>query len=251
MRKLKFLFIGAGVGATLLASIAMAQQEPPVPVEIWACDFLDGQDMDDLRAVNTQFNNWADDQGITDMVSTMLTPIFVSPDDANDVYYLDAWVDGAAMGAGYTALYGSSFERVASAFDEVIDCESHANFGGLLVVPPAPDRDGGPVQFQDCTLRENRSVRDAIEAITAFSEGAGPRLGGFALLLPFVGQPRESTYDFKLVAVFDSYQNMGNAFDTMFSGGAGAVANSTVNNVMTCDRPRMYSQVVVRDSDEF
>jgi len=243
--------VGVALGTLFVAAVASAQQGPPAPVEIWACDFLDGRDMDDLRSVNNQFNTWADGQGITNMISTMLTPMFVSPDDANDVYYLDAWVDGAALGAGYTALYGESFARVAAAFDQVIDCESHAYFGGLVVVPWAEGRDGGPVQFQDCTLRENRTVQEAVAAIAAFSEGAGPKLGGFALLLPFVGQARDADYSFKFVAVFDSYQSMGDAFDTMFRGTGGARANSTVNNVMTCDRPRMYSQVIVRESDEF
>jgi len=176
--------------------------------------------------------------------------MFVSPDDDSDVYYLNAWVDGAALGAGYTALYSGSFDRVAAAFDAVVDCESHAYYGGILVVPGSEERDGGPIQFQDCTLRENLTVADAIEAITNFAGSAGPRLGAFGILLPFVGQAREASYSFKLLAAFDSYQTMGNAFDVMFRGGGGAAA-SGINDVMSCDRPRMYSQVTVRDSDEF
>lgn len=249
----KWAYLLSGVVSTTVLSLDAAQAQqgppPPAPVEIYACDFVDGKDMDDLRAVNAELNSWADGEGI-DMFSSMATPVFHSPDDAYDVYFLDAWSDGAALGAGYSRYYSQSGARIEAAYGAVVECESHAYYSGIMVVPPAEGRNGGPLQFQDCTLLENRSLGDAIEAITAFSGGAGPKLGGFAVLLPFVGQPRDITYDFKLVAIFDSFQTMGNAFDAMFKGGGGQQANSTVGSTMTCDTPRMYNQVVIRQMKE-
>ena len=237
----------AFLGAT---AQTQAQQMQPAPVELYVCNFVNGKGMSDLRAVNAQWNKWADEQGITNMFSSMYTPMFHSTDDSPDVYFLDGWPDGAALGAGYTRFYSPSGIRMGAAYDAVVKCSSHMYFSGVMVVPPAEGRDGGPIQFQDCKLGEQRTVNDAIDAIKAFSSGAGPKLGGFALLQPFVGQPRKIDYDFKVVAIFDSYQTMGNAFDVMLKGAGGRQAASTIGKVVSCDMPRIYNQIVIRRRKE-
>ena len=129
----------------------------------------------------------------------------------------------------------------------MIDCPTHAVYGGQQVVPWSEDRVNARVQFQDCTVRENLTNQDAIDSIrTAFSGGGGPGLGGFALLFPFAGQAVDSNISFKRVAVFNSYEAMGLSFDAVFSPGF-QQANGSLNSVMVCDMPRTYTQITVRD----
>lgn len=251
MNRIGICCVSAAFSVLLSIGTATAQQPQPVPVEIWACNFVNGSDMGDLQAVNDDFNDWADENGITSLFSSMLTPIFHSPDDDFDVLYVDAWTDGASLGRGYGQMSGAGFRPVAESFDQVIDCPSHAYFGGLQVVPWAEGRDGGPVQFQDCTVRENLSNAVAIEAIRGFAgSGDGPGLGGFAVLFPFMGQARDADYSFKLVAVFNDHESMGTAFDYLFRGSGFQQAAGTMGDVMDCDTARMYNQVTVRESQQ-
>jgi hypothetical protein len=247
MRRLNGLFAGALAGALMFVQTSAAQEQRPIPVEIWGCNFVNGSDMDDLRAANDDLNEWADDNGITNFFSSMLTPIFHSPENDYDVYYLDAWASGAAMGEGYAKMSTGSFGPIAEGFDQVVDCPTHAVYGGLQVVPWSEDRGDAPVQFQDCTVRENLTNQDAIESIqSTFSGGEGPGLGGFALLFPFAGQGLQADFSFKRVAVFNSYEAMGTSFDVVFTPGF-QQANSGLNDVMVCDTPRTYTQVTVRE----
>jgi hypothetical protein len=251
MKRFGICSLSVGLTALLSISIATAQQAQPVPVEIWACNFVNGSDMGDLQAVTDEFNEWADDNGITSLFSSMMTPIFFSPEDDFDVLFVDAWTDGATLGRGYGEMYSGSFGDVAESFDQVIDCSSHAYFGGLPIVPWSEDRDGGPIQFQDCTVRENLSNADAIEAVREFAGGGdGPGLGGFAVLFPFMGQARDADYSFKLVAIFNDYESMGTAFDYLFRGSGFQQAGATMGDVMDCDTARMYNQVTVRTAQE-
>jgi hypothetical protein len=251
MERLGICFLSASLTVMLSIGTASGQEPQPVPVEIWACNFVNGSDMGDLNSVNDQFNEWADQNGITSLYSSTLTPIFYSEDDDFDVLYVDAWTDGASLGRGYGKMFTDGFAPVAESFDQVIDCPSHAYFAGLQIVPWDEDREGGPVQFQDCTVRENSTNADAIEAVRGFAgSGDGPSLGGFAVLFPFMGQARDADYSFKLVAVFNDHESMGTAFDALFRGSSFQQAGATMGQVMDCDTARMYNQVTVRESQE-
>jgi hypothetical protein len=248
MNELKSVCFGAVLSTLLLAGGAHAQEQQPLPVEIWGCEFVDGAGMNDLVPVHNAFNQWADQNGITELSLSTMTNMFTSPEDDYDVLYVGAWGSGAALGDGYTKFYSDSFADVAAAFDQVVDCDLHAYFVGNQVVPWSEERGGGPVQFQDCTVLENVSDADAIASIADFAGSvSGPSLGGFAVLFPFIGESRDASYDFKLVAVFDSYQSMGNAFDYLFRQGGIEAGNDTLARTMQCDQARMYSQAPVRE----
>ena len=99
-------------------------------------------------------------------------------------------------------------------------------------------------------MRENVTTQNAIASIRDFAgtnNTGQPNLGGFAALFPYAGSARDLDYTFKRVAVFNTMQDMGNAFDYLIREGGMQAAGQTIGQTMDCDQSRMYHQVTVRE----
>jgi hypothetical protein len=249
MKSNQLLSAIAATVTVLGASGALAQQQPPAAVvEIMACTFNDGQDMGDLLAASSRFNSWADQNGATDYTAIIMTPFLFSDQVTFDALWLGAWPSGTAMGAG-EAKWLATGSQVRAAFDSAVACESHALYAARVIrTPPGPaPESGGLTMFRDCTIHEDRTAAEAIEALSQWSNYVAERghAGFDAVLFPLVGQSPDADYSFKSVHGFASVEEMGRAIDLYTTGGAQR-SNEILGRVIDCDSPRVYAGNRVR-----
>jgi hypothetical protein len=246
----------SGVFLTLLiatgTTTAHAQQSPD-PIEIIACNYINGSDGGDLQSPMNDINEWLDEQQINNFNISTLIPIYTSNAFTYDVLFLNRWTDGSAMGQSLEAFYGPDGADAGEGFNDVVDCSSTTSFAGILLQPPGPSRNGGPMQFFNCTVKENRTVGEGIGAINAWAQAsreAGLENGtGHAVLLPIAGENPDATYSFKWLVLFESFQAYGDSLDDLFAPG-GPSLGDIIDPVMDCDSARFYSQVINRQAQE-
>jgi hypothetical protein len=253
MRTSQLLSAIAATVTGLGASSAIAQQQQPAAVvEIFACNFNDGQDMGDLLAASNRFNSWADQNEATDYTAIIMTPFLFSDQVTFDALWLGAWPNGTAMGAG-EAKWLATGSQVMAAFESAMDCGSHALFAARVIrTPPGPaPESGGLTMFRDCKIREGRTAAEAIEALSQWSDYVAERghVGFDAVLFPLAGQSPDADYSFKSVHGFASVEEMGRAIDLYTTGGAQR-SNEILGRVIDCDSPRVYAGNRVRTAPQ-
>lgn len=247
MKLLTSACMGAFLAAVLSIQPAVAQpQQAPGIVEIVACNFINGSTGDDLARPMSSFNAWADKHGINDFNVSTLFPIFTSDAFTYDVLFMNRWANASAMGRGLGAFFGPDGDDAVADFGSVVDCSSTTAFAAILLEPPGDARNGGPIQFFNCTVKENRTLGDGIGAINAWAEASGGRYGaGHAVLLPLAGENPDATYTFKWVVLHESFQNYGDSLGALFGPGSPQIGN-IIQPVMDCDSARVYSQAINR-----
>jgi len=242
----------AGVFLSFVAlvhpSTAYSQQQAPAIVEMVGCNFIGGSDAGDLARPMSSFNSWADEHDIDNFNVSTLSPIFTSDALTYDVLFMNRWTSASAMGEGLGMFYGPDGDEAVADFGSVVDCSSTTAFAAILLQPPAAGRNGGPIQFFNCTVKENRTVADGIGAINRWAEVTGGRYGaGHAVLIPLAGENPEATYNFKWVVLHQSYQNYGDSLGALFAPG-GASLGDIIEPVMDCDSARVYHQTINRQA---
>jgi hypothetical protein len=233
-----------------ISGMASAQQAAPMPtpiVEIYGCNFKANKTMNDLHAVATRFNAWADKNKVTDYTAFIVTPMLHGADRKDDALWLGAWPNGAAMGAD-EALYAAQGREIDAAFDSAVACGSHSQYAEVVVhQPQGPPPEHGVAVFSDCTLRSGRTVPEALAALGQWSEytaskGQAPFS---AVLFALAGLPSDAHYTFKSVDGFDSMQAYGKYLD-MYTGGGFMRADELLERLVECNSPRVYALERVR-----
>jgi len=248
MKKIISLCMGMVLVAFALLDGTEVQAQQPVPLEIYACNFLDGAGMSDVQVAIDEFNEWADENDIGDLNSSVVTPYFYSAALPYDLLFVNRWTNGAALGAGHTLLTSPGGQEILAGFGEAIECASHTQFVASLVSAPAAPRDGGPMQFLNCTVKDNRTAGEGIAAISEWAESSAASGAGHVVYFPLAGEDPAATYDFKWVVLHASYQAWGDSLDRMFGGGGNL--GSIINPVMDCDSARIYNQVTIRSMQQ-
>jgi hypothetical protein len=244
---------GMGAFLAVIALVNPAMGQPPQPpgiIEIVACNFLEGRDAGDLAGPMNAFNEWADDHDIEDFTVTTLMPAFTSDALTYDVLFMNRWRDTSAFGREMGVFYGPGGDEAVAGFAAVVDCSATTAFASFLVAPPGDARDGGPLQFQNCTVKENRTLGDAIGAINQLAEATAGTYGtGHVVLIPVVGENPDATYTFKWMLLHESWQNYGDNLGALFAGG-GPPLGDFIDPVMDCDLAgggaRIYNQTINR-----
>ena len=236
-----FLLCTAGLSA-------QAQEAPPVlPVEIYACSYVGTSDLGDVERSFDELNEWADENGIDDLTIYMLTPSFYSADNEYDVLSFNIWPDGAAFGSGNAQM--SDDPDAAGFFAGVVDCAAHSMYALVGVKPPEQDvQSGGLWEFTNCTMKGNRSTDEGVAAVTAVGQ-LFDRYNvndAHAALFNIAGLPLDTSYQFKWVTYYPSYESWGSLFDGVVSDGAVQEIGAIVDPVMQCDSSRIYSGAVMR-----
>ncbi|MGD8340149.1 MAG: hypothetical protein PVH89_05170 [Gammaproteobacteria bacterium] len=229
---------------------AFAQMDYPVlAVETFSCDYVDGQGPADMQAPFDTFNDWADDNGITELTSLILMPAFVSAESEFDVFGMDIWETGVGMGSGVSQMM--SDEDALADFDDVVACPGHALYALVGVKPPAEGQsiDGGLFEFTDCTLRTTRSPEEGIAAVAAVGEMWSEWNVGDAhgVMFPAAGEAPDAEFDFKWVSFYASVKEYGEVFDH-YAAGAVQSAAAIVDPVMDCNISRIYSIGLMREA---
>ena len=245
-------FEGLALGAILasVSATAFGQDEMPIfPVEAFGCTYAGDSDRGDLDRAFDGFNDWADEQGITNLTSLLLTPQFFSSELGYDVVGMDIWEDGAAFGSGLSGMM-SDPDALAS-FDGVVDCASHSLYALVGVKPPAEESPNkGIFEFTDCWIKENRSPDDGIAAVAAIAGmTASWNVGdAYGVLFNVAGETGDADYTFKWLSYYPSYEAFGSVFDH-YAAGAVQQADAIIDPVMTCNSSRMFDMEVMRESE--
>lgn len=252
MKSLVNLCAGVCLSAVLfIAPSAVQAQQAPDPLEIVTCNFINGSDAGDLEAPMSDLNEWMDEHNLNNFNISTLTPVFTSNAFEYDFLFFNRWIDGNALGQNMTAFFGPDGGDALAGFADVVDCSSTTAFAAVLIDAPATSRNGGPIQFFNCTARENRTVGEAIGAINTWVEAEvdtnAASGAGHAVLFPIAGENPAATYDFKWVVLFESFQAYGDSLDDLFAPGGPSLAD-TIDPVMDCDSARLYNQVINRSA---
>jgi hypothetical protein len=226
---------------TLADSHEGAKLEPANPVELFACTFNEGKSFDDLAPVVSDWNKWADAQGITDYSAWTLIPYYSSPEQEFDVIWLGGSPSAVALGRAQDAWLATGGE-VGAKFDEVITCDTHIAFAALTFKEP-PQRnnpDNIVISFSDCNVAETTSFNELVPSImewAAYREGHESTAGMWALM-PAMGGGGE-TFDFKWITAFQNLADMGADFD-QYSESGWKKGEELFAGKVNCDSARVY-----------
>lgn len=238
--------------AALAAPSAFAQQSPPAAptsvVEILGCKFNANKGMNELHSVNTRYNAWADKNKMTDYTAFVATPFLHSADVQNDVLWIGAWPNAAAMARDGALSATKEGHDIDTAYDAVGKCASHALYAEVVIrQPKTPPPENGVATFSDCTVHEGRTAEEAIAALGQVAEYmAGRGSDAFsAVLFPLAGLPNNAHYTFKHVIGSASMDAFGKDVDVYTAGGFRR-ADEVLGRVVDCNSPRVYTLERVR-----
>lgn len=246
--------LGIAVGACALtigcawADNHSSEEEPTaiVPVEIYACNYLDGKGPEDLGKANAFWNKWADKAGMDKYFAMTMVPVFYG-EDTFDVAWLGVWADGEAMGSGLDSWLSSGGEA-SEKFAEVVDCHIHANFATMRVkAPPEDSPDNLFLEFSDCKVNEGVDWDEMFGGMVDFGDYSAERgyKNGTWVMFPMYGGGKEE-FDFKVVNSWRTMADAGAAFDMYGTGGDWRKSMEMSGGDMMCDSSRVYAGTVVR-----
>lgn len=242
MKKNLVALVASGIALTCGTAIAQDDEgsDGPASVEIYACSFNEGKGREDWDAAAGMFNEWADDEGVDDYLAYTLAPFYSGPEQEFDVLWLGVSPSGNAMGQLQDKWIATGGE-VAADFGEAAVCGGHAGFAVMQLKEP-PERDNPEqliIAFSDCTLSDGVTVDDVLPAMNAWAdarEATGSTAGHWALF-PTYGGGGE-TFDFKYVAAWQNFADMGTDFDTW--GEVNDEAGEGLAGKLSCDSSRVY-----------
>jgi hypothetical protein len=241
MNKLMLTLVTGGVVFAAGLNTAVAQDDNSVSaVEMYACSYADGKGPADLDEVIDKWNEWADDQGLTDYSVWTLTPFYAGPEQDFDYIWLGATETGKGMG-DVQDMWLANGGTLGDEFDSVSPCNAHS-MGAAVQFKEPPEREDPStiiLDFSDCTVSDGRrfssDVAPALNAWGEFLTESGSTAGAWALFPVFGGGGEE--YDFKYVESHGSYSEQGTDFDNYDPVKARAIFPY---GMLSCDSSRSY-----------
>jgi hypothetical protein len=252
MKTSKLLASAAVAGALFSAAPVSAQVSEDgmgkvVPVEIFACNFVEGKGRADLMPVIDEWNEYSDDNRTNNYAAWMLTPYFYTPEQAFDMLWLGAWTDGNAMGSGTNSWITEGGE-VADKFAEVVDCMAHvAYMSAMYKAPPGNVPDSGVITMMDCELNEGSRYSDIRAAEMKWVEhlnDTGSDVGYYHWMPMFGGGDAE--FDYKVVNAYESFVEVGADIEHFANGGGRDVSRGIFGDIDECDDARVYVASSIR-----
>ena len=228
------------------AGTAGAQGSPPwriVPVDIWTCNFTDGNDMSDLDDWVDRFNAWADEQEDDTYAAWTMTPAYFGPDQQWDFLWLGAWQDGNAMGQGWD-LWNGTNDGLMNRFLAMASCDAHGNFASAAYrIPDDYDASGsGVLAVSDCKIHDganstavDRATRQWVDVL----DQEGSNLAMFHWYPVFGGGAAD--FDYKEVTVYNNYADLGADYERMGNGGLYQQGQALLEHLVSCDDARVYN----------
>jgi hypothetical protein len=211
-------------------------------VEIITCDLKEGKNRRDLNVVIEKWNDWADDQGITDYSAWIMTPFYSGGTYDFDFAWLGSSSSAASLGRAQDAWLASGSE-VLDDFNAVISCPERSAFSVHEFKQP-PERDNPTslmITFSDCNLGEGMSFQELSPSIHEWADYKGDNgsSGGMWALTPSMGGGGEG-FDFKWVTAYQNLENLGKDLDQNRMGGWEKGRDLFAGKV-SCDSSRVYS----------
>jgi hypothetical protein len=222
------------------------------PVELFACEFVDGKGMEDLSKANERFNKWADKNDMT-YSAWVLFPQFRSSGIEMDFLWVGSWENGAGMGSGLDAWMKEVKEdtELAQGYADVMDCSAgHVLMSSVEINAPDGPPVDGIVWFSQCSLADGKTGMDALAA----HGKAADALGGMGIsssswaFFPALGLP-DAQYDYLQVVAHKSYAHLGDNYDKYYMQGGLQKARAILEGVSQCKSPNLFDAVTVRSPE--
>jgi hypothetical protein len=247
MKNKKITTCFAAAGMLFAASSAFAQVSADgmgkiVPVELYACDFMDGKSDADLMRVVEQWNSYSDDNGTEDYSAWLLTPFFFSEEQDFDIIWLGAFRDGNAMGAGLQS-WISSGRELAAAFAEVVDCNAHVAYSSAMYKAPPSGNvpESGFITMRDCELNEGHEYDEIMAAELKWMshlEESGSAAAYYHWMPLFGGGDAE--FDYKVVSAYPDFEAVGADVQRYTNEGGRDVSREVFGDIDECNDARVY-----------
>ena len=117
-----FLFLLTPMG---LADGHESASSGEIPIEVWACNYKDGNDISDLRALYTDFNKLSDKMENGKFSAWIWTPMFVSDLKNADVAVATAFPTLESMGQSMQEFFGGKETgKLFARYQSIVDCTS-------------------------------------------------------------------------------------------------------------------------------
>lgn len=232
---LQFLLVSS---ALMAAQLGQADNHAAMPayggVEVYACDFAEGKDMDDLMKVAKKWDKWAKKNHSKAYAGHVLTPFFSDGSDAG-VYWVgfsDSFSDQGIVLEEWLEKGGD----LQKEFDSVIPCNSHSQLAWVRVrdVAEAP-LSTGVVDFAGCSwlpgaTQEKMAAADA--EMNKFLDQVGITARVYRWY-PMQGNPADGL-DFYQARWHDSLAAKGSDNDLYVRNGGVQLENKLYDPIMKC-----------------
>ena len=237
-------------------NVANAQEAQPDPtfaaIDAYLCKYRDGKGSDDLMKVAEKWNKWMDTNSSAPYSAWIMHPVLSSVNMPVDVVWLGVWQNGKEMGKGMQD-WADKGGDLNKEFIDVIDCGEHSQAASVNIRPPVEGWPGkqGVAAFSNCTLGEGKTVQDSMAVHRAWSahlDSIGSKTGVWAFF-PGAGQ-NNPEWDYKIVSSYPDYIAYGADWDNFTNGqGWRKAMEMGSGSVVSCDSPRVYHSVTVRDAN--
>lgn len=242
MTKTLMTLVASGLMLVAGSNSAVAQDEEEMnaaaPVELYTCKYNEGKGPADLDKVVAKWNKWADGHEMSDYSAWTLTPYFAGDEQDFDVAWLGVSPTGKGLGAGLDAWLADG-SALQAEFDSIAPCDSHSMFAAVEFKQPPKRKDPSKVviSFSDCSIKEGKTFDDVAAALGSWSEfrsGQGSTAGMWVFFPVYGGGGEE--FDFKYVASYGSFEELGVDYDNYDSD----KADELFSGLVDCDSSRVY-----------
>ena len=234
--------------ALSFATIGFAQTYQHEPVvnkaEYWVSKFAAGKDMNDLLEWSEDYLKFTEGKAaFANVNSSIMIPYYTSDINAVDYVWLDIYPNStkqyAALeelvtnGAAISAKWPGNNISVISAWQwEISDS-------------PIGDSTNVIVRYQDCTLKEGVTSRDAFDAYKNFAaraKAAGDTMGR-KMIFPESGN--NQSFDYIYTLWNSSISKYGTDSDIYVSQLFGTAEDQVLDDISTCANGRTYTSIPV------
>jgi hypothetical protein len=238
------------VVATLLISMNSFADNHAAPqinaLDFYSCSFNKGKDMDDLRKLDGDYNDWAAKHLSGPFYSYIMTPEIANSGDWNlDLLWLDIFSNHESLGRSNKA-WDEKASEIDKKFNKIWTCDSHSTATSVPVKPLEEAGGSGMLTVWACTFKEGKSFVDLASADmqwVAHMDQVGME-GGLYRWIPDAGWARDDNTDYLIVYASEDLVMRGRTIDLLWAG-SGQVLNSIYDGIQQCDNPRIWDASAV------
>ena len=196
------------------------------PWEITDCNFQEGKTGEDYAEVMKLFNAHLDNLGVTAYEAITMEPYYYGSEHRHFLRWVSYWLSGEDLG-NYSVKWTGSWgtpegAKVLVPYGETVVYDNHMGWSVALVRKPKTQKvtDNSIIVMQDCRFTEKptsmEEVRKAVNALVSEMDNRKYE-NGVWIMFPSWGYTN-SDYDFKLLTRYDSFAELGVAWEMYAPG---------------------------------
>lgn len=228
-------------GPAVADSHADSELDPASPIELFTCNYNEGKGPADLDKAVDAWNAWADRQNLTEYSAWTLVPYYSGPDQDFDVLWLGGSPKAASLGRAQDLWLATGGKEIEG-FNDVMACDTHANFATLRFKKPPERQNPGNVvvSFTDCNMADGVVFDDLVPSLMRWADyrESHGSTSGMWVLFPAYGGGGED-FDFKFVAAWQNLEEQGKDYD-QYNESGWEKGNELFQGKVDCDSSRVY-----------